>query len=353
MKGALSRMRPMKNERFLKACRREAVDCTPVWFMRQAGRYMPVYQKVRAKHSILDICHTPDLSAEVTLQPIDAFDLDAAIIFADILLPLEAMGLKLEFAEGEGPIIHNPIRDRASVDKLICTGGEALNYVAEAVRAASRALNGRVPLIGFAGAPFTLASYAIEGRGSRNYILTKQFMYREPEAWHLLMDKLAREVCGYLRAQVRAGAQAIQLFDSWVGCLSPNDYVDYVQPHVRTIFTGLAHENVPLIHFGTGTTTLLTHMRDAGGTVIGLDWRIHLDEGWAMLGKDVAVQGNLDPVALFAPRAELKRRVEDILRRAGNRPGHIFNLGHGILPNTSMDQVAAAIEMVHTLSARA
>ncbi|GKS57622.1 uroporphyrinogen decarboxylase [Nitrospira sp.] len=340
------------NDRFLKACRREPVDCTPVWFMRQAGRYMPEYQKLRAKHSILDICKTPDLAAEVTLQPIERFPLDAAIIFADILLPLEAMGLHLEFAEGEGPVIHNPVRDRTAVDRLKASGGEALGYVAEAVRVARKALNDRVPLIGFAGAPFTLASYAIEGGGSRNYILTKQFMYREPEAWHRLMDKLAREVCGYLRAQVRAGAQAIQVFDSWVGCLSPNDYAEYVQPHVRTIFEGLAREHVPLIHFGTGTTTLLKLMRDAGGTVIGLDWRIHLDEGWAMVGHDVAVQGNLDPVALFAPLAELERRIEEILRRADNRPGHIFNLGHGILPNTPMDQVAAAIDIVHKLSQR-
>ncbi|MGE3153050.1 MAG: uroporphyrinogen decarboxylase [Nitrospiraceae bacterium] len=340
------------NDRFLKACRREAVDCTPVWFMRQAGRYMPEYQKIRTRHSILEVCKTPELAAEVTLQPIERFPLDAAIIFADILLPLEAMGLSLEFAEGEGPVIHNPVRDRTGVDRLRVTDGAGLAYVADAVREARRALHDRVPLIGFAGAPFTLASYAIEGGGSRNYILTKQFMYREPEAWHRLLDKLAREVTGYLRQQIREGAQAIQLFDSWVGCLSPNDYAEYVLPHVQVIFEGLKRENVPLIHFGTGTSTLLRLMRDAGGTVIGLDWRVPLDEGWAMLGPEVAVQGNLDPVALFAPFGEIERRVEDILRRAGGRPGHIFNLGHGILPGTPMEHVAAAIDMVHKLSQR-
>jgi uroporphyrinogen decarboxylase len=232
------------------------------------------------------------------------------------------------------------------------TDGAALAYVADSVRVARRALNDRIPLIGFAGAPFTLASYAIEGGGSRNYILTKQFMYREPEAWHRLLDKLAREVTGYLRQQIREGAQAIQLFDSWVGCLSPDDYAEYVLPHVQVILEGLKRENVPLIHFGTGTSTLLRLMRDAGGTVIGLDWRIPLDEGWAMLGPEVAVQGNLDPVVLFAPMGEIERKVEDILRRAGGRPGHIFNLGHGILPGTPMDHVAAAIDMVHKLSQR-
>lgn len=340
------------NDRFLKACRREPVDCTPVWFMRQAGRYMAEYRAIRAKHSILEVCKTPELAAQVTLQPIDRFPLDAAIIFADILLPLEAMGLSLEFAEGEGPVIHNPVRDRAAVDRLQVTDGEELAYVAEAIRQARRMLAGKVPLIGFAGAPFTLASYAIEGGSSRNYILTKQMMYREPETWHRLLDKLARMVTGYLRRQVRAGAQAIQLFDSWVGCLSPNDYAEYVLPHVQLIFEGLKQEAVPLIHFGTGTGSLLGLMRQAGGDVIGLDWRIPLDEGWKAVGHDRAVQGNLDPVALFAPRHEIERRVEDILRRAGGRPGHIFNLGHGILPNTPLESVEAAAELVHKLSQR-
>ena len=340
------------NDRFLKACRREPVDCTPVWFMRQAGRYMAEYRRLRARHSILEMCKTPELAAQVTLQPIERFPLDAAIIFADILLPLEAMGLDLEFAEGEGPVIHNPIRDRAGVERLKMIDGDELRYVADAVSLARRRLDGRVPLIGFAGAPFTLASYAIEGGGSRNYILTKQLMYREPDAWHRLMDKLARVVTGYLRKQIQAGAQAVQLFDSWVGCLSAGDYAEYVMPHVQLIFEGLKHEGVPLIHFGTGTTAILGLMRKAGGTVIGVDWRVPLDEAWARLGHDTAVQGNLDPVALFGPIHEIERRVEDILRRAAGRPGHIFNLGHGILPQTPVEHVAATIEMVHKLSAR-
>ena len=342
----------MVNDRFLKACRREPVDCTPVWFMRQAGRYMAEYRALRAKHSILELCKTPELAAQVTLQPIDRFPLDAAIIFADILLPLEPMGLRLEFAAGEGPVIHNPIRDQAAVDRLNVIDGGELDYVAEAIRQARRGLNGRVPLIGFAGAPFTLASYAIEGGSSRNYLLTKQLMYCEPKAWHQLMDKFARVITGYLRRQIKAGAQAIQLFDSWVGCLSVGDYVEYVMPHVQLIFEGLKREGVPMIHFGTGTSAMLPQMREAGGDVIGVDWRIHLDEAWATVGHDVAVQGNLDPLTLFAPLHEIERRVEDILRRAGGRPGHIFNLGHGILPTTPIEHVAATIDMVHKLSQR-
>ena len=342
----------MINDRFLKACRREPVDCTPVWFMRQAGRYMAEYRALRAKHSILELCKTPELAAQVTLQPIDRFPLDAAIIFADILLPLEPMGLSLEFAAGEGPVIHNPVRNQADVERLTVIDGGELDYVAEAIRQARRALNGRVPLIGFAGAPFTLASYAIEGGSSRNYLLTKQLMYCEPKAWHQLMDKFARVITGYLRRQIKAGAQAIQLFDSWVGCLSVGDYVEYVLPHVQLIFEGLKREGVPMIHFGTGTSAMLRQMREAGGDVIGVDWRIHLDEAWATVGHDVAVQGNLDPLTLFAPLHEIERRVADILRRAGGRPGHIFNLGHGILPTTPIEHVAATIDMVHKLSQR-
>jgi uroporphyrinogen decarboxylase len=340
------------NDRFLRACRREPVDCTPVWFMRQAGRYMAEYRSLRAKHSMLALCKTPELAAQVTLQPIERFPVDAAIIFADILLPLEAMGLELEFAEGEGPVIHNPVRDRADVDRLKAIDGSELEYVAEAIRQAREALRGRVPLIGFAGAPFTLASYAIEGGGSRNYVATKSLMYRESDVWHQLMDRLARAVTGYLRRQIRAGAQAIQLFDSWVGCISAGDYAEYVLPHVQVIFEGLKREGVPMIHFGTGTAALLRVMREAGGDVIGIDWRIHLDEAWATIGHDRAVQGNLDPVALYAPLHEIERRVEDILRRAGGRNGHIFNLGHGILPTTPIGHVEATIDMVHKLSQR-
>lgn len=345
-------MRPIMNDRFLKACRREPVDCTPVWFMRQAGRYMVEYRRLREKHSILELCKTSELAAQVTLQPIDRFALDAAIIFADILLPLEPMGLSLEFAEGEGPIIHNPVRDRTAVDRLKVIDDTELQYVMDAISLTRKMLAGRVPLIGFAGAPFTLASYAIEGGSSRNYIHTKQMMYREPETWHRLMDKFARVITGYLRRQIKAGAQAVQLFDSWVGCLSAGDYAEYVMPHVQLIFEGLKHEGVPLIHFGTGTTAILKAMRQAGGDVIGIDWRIPIDEAWAMVGYDRAVQGNLDPVTLFGPISEIERRVTDILRRAAGRPGHIFNLGHGILPNTPVENVAATIDLVHKLSAR-
>jgi len=340
------------NDRFLRACRREPVDCTPVWFMRQAGRYMAEYRSLRAKYSMLELCKTPELAAQVTLQPIERFPLDAAIIFADILLPLEAMGLYLEFAEGEGPVIHNPVRERADVERLRLIEGDELEYVADAIRQARQALRGRVPLIGFAGAPFTLASYAIEGGGSRNYVLTKSIMYREPDVWHKLMDKLARVVTGYLRRQIKAGAQAVQLFDSWVGCLSAGDYTEYVLPHVQLIFEGLKHEGVPMIHFGTGTTAILKHMREAGGDVIGVDWRVPMDEAWSLIGHDRAVQGNLDPVALYGPLGEIERRVEDILRRAGGRNGHIFNLGHGILPTTPVEHVEAAVSMVHKLSMR-
>ena len=313
---------------------------------------MVEYRRLREKHSILELCKTSELAAQVTLQPIDRFALDAAIIFADILLPLEPMGLSLEFAEGEGPIIHNPVRDRAAVDRLKVIDDTGLQYVMDAISLTRKMLAGRVPLIGFAGAPFTLASYAIEGGSSRNYIHTKQMMYREPETWHRLMDKFARVITGYLRRQIKAGAQAVQLFDSWVGCLSAGDYAEYVMPHVQLIFEGLKHEGVPLIHFGTGTTAILKAMRQAGGDVIGIDWRIPIDEAWAMVGYDRAVQGNLDPVTLFGPISEIERRVTDILRRAAGRPGHIFNLGHGILPNTPVENVAATIDLVHKLSTR-
>jgi uroporphyrinogen decarboxylase len=340
------------NDRFLKACRREPTDCVPVWFMRQAGRYMQEYRKIRETHSILEVCKTPELAAQVTLQPIEHFPLDAAIIFADILLPLEPMGAQLAFLADEGPVISNPVRDRAAVDALKPIDPEALGFVYEAIRLARKALESRVPLIGFAGAPITLARYLNEGGTSRNIIETKRYMYHAPEAWQLLLDKLARVVAGYLKAQIDAGAQAVQLFDSWVGALSPDDYREYVQPHVRLIFDALKGMNVPCIHFGTGTATLLELMEQAGGTVIGLDWRIRLDEARLRLGEDVAIQGNLDPVVLFAPLHEIKRRVEAILSQAGAGPGFIFNLGHGILPGTPIENVQATIDMVHKLSVR-
>ena len=337
----------MSNDRFLKACRREPVDRTPVWFMRQAGRYMEEYQRVRKNHGILDICKIPELAAEVTLQPVERFPLDAAIIFADILLPLESMGLDLTFREKEGPVIGNPVRHEDDVKRLRTVDGDAFRFSSDAVRVTQKLLRGRVPLIGFAGAPFTLASYAIEGSGTRNYLTTKQMMFRRPDQWHALLDKLADVVTVYLQNQIRAGAQAVQLFDSWVGCLSPGDYRDYALPHVKSIIDRVQPEGIPIIYFGTGTSTLLPLMRSAGSDVLGLDWHVELDEAWARIGYDVAVQGNLDPVALFGPLPELERRINDILKRAGQRAGHVFNLGHGILPETPVDHVAAAIEFVH------
>ena len=350
----MNSLRAKSESRFLRACRREPVDCTPVWFMRQAGRYMPEYRAIRAKHSLLEICSQPDLAAEVTLQPVRALGVDAAILFADILLPLIPMGINLEFAAGEGPVIHNPIRTPAGVAALRPVEPcDSLGHVLETVRLVRRELDGKTPLIGFAGAPFTLASYIIEGGASRNYLKTKQMMYADPHTWHTLMGKLARVVADYLVAQVEAGAQAVQLFDSWAGCLSPDDYREYVLPHSQLIFRELSATGVPAIHFGTDTATLLPLLKEAGGEVIGLDWRTPLDWGWRALGFDVAVQGNLDPVALFAPRAELERRVRAILEQAGGRLGHIFNLGHGILPETPVANVKAAVEIAHEFSMEA
>jgi uroporphyrinogen decarboxylase len=340
------------NDRFLRACRREPVDCTPVWFMRQAGRYLPEYQHVRAEHSILEVCKTPELAVEVTLQPVERFAVDAAIIFADILLPLEPMGIDLSFEAGEGPVIHNPVRSAADVEALRPLRPGDLDFVGEAIRRARKALDGRVPLIGFAGAPFTLASYLVEGGSSRHYLETKQLMYRQPEAWHDLMARLAEAVTEFLLGQVEAGAQAVQLFDSWVGALSPDDYAEYVLPYSKRIFSGLAGTGAPRIHFGTGTASLVPLMASAGCDVIGLDWRIPLDEGWAAAGPPLAVQGNLDPAALFAPRAELERRVVAVRDRAGGRPGHIFNLGHGILPETPPESVAFVADLVHERTRR-
>ena len=335
------------NDRFLRACRRQPVDRTPVWFMRQAGRYMAEYQAIRKKHSILDVCKTPELAAEVTLQPIERFSLDAAIIFADILLPLEPMGLNLSFVEDKGPVIANPVRSPEDVARLQVVDGEAFGFSHQAITLTLQQLAGRVPLIGFAGGPFTLASYAIEGGSSRSYVITKRFMFSQPKQWHALLEKFADVVTNYLLVQIRAGAQAIQLFDSWVGCLSPGDYEEYALPHVTRIIDRLRPEGVPIIYFGTGTSTLLPLMKKAGSDVVGLDWHVELDEAWARLGYDVAVQGNLDPVVLYAPVEEIDRRVKDILDRAGQRPGHIFNLGHGILPQTPVEHVDAAIASVH------
>lgn len=337
----------LTNDRFLRACRRQPVDRTPVWFMRQAGRYMAEYLAIRKTHSILDVCKTPELAAEVTLQPIERFPLDAAIIFADILLPLEPMGLNLSFVEDKGPVIANPVRSPEDVARLQVVDGDAFGFSHQAITLTLQQLAGRVPLIGFAGGPFTLASYAIEGGSSRSYVTTKRFMFSQPKQWHVLLEKFADVVTNYLLVQIRAGAQAIQLFDSWIGCLAPGDYEEYALPHVTRIIDRLRPEGVPIIYFGTGTSTLLPLMKKAGSDVVGLDWHVELDEAWARLGYDVAVQGNLDPVVLYAPVEEIDRRVKDILDRAGQRPGHIFNLGHGILPQTPVEHVDAAIASVH------
>jgi uroporphyrinogen decarboxylase len=315
--------------------------------MRQAGRYMPQYRKLRQRHSILDLCHSPELAAEVTLQPVARVGVDAAIIFADILLPFEPLRLGLSFTPGEGPQIERPIRDAADVERLPSFNIEAeLGFVLDAIRLVRRALPADVPLIGFAGAPFTLASYAIEGGASRTFTKTKRFMYQAPDAWHRLLGKLADLVGNFLAAQARAGAQALQLFDSWVGCLSPDDYRTYVQPHSRRALTLAQAAAVPLIHFGTGTATFLEDFAAAGGDVIGIDWRLPLDAAWSRIGNR-AIQGNLEPAALLAPAAERSRQVRDILKRAGGRPGHIFNLGHGVLPETDVAAVRAVVDLVH------
>ncbi len=338
--------------RFLKACRRQPVDATPVWFMRQAGRYMPEYRAIRAKYSLLEIVRQPELAAEVTLQPVRAFGVDAAILFADILLPLEPLGIHFHFAPGEGPVIENPVRSWNDVERLHpLVPEESLGHVLEAIRLLRGEL-GATPLIGFTGAPFTVASYAIEGGPSKTYKTTKLMMYREPDLWHAFMDKLSTALAAYITAQIRAGAQAVQMFDSWVGALSPQDYAEFVLPYSKRVLEAAAATSVPTIHFGTGTATLLPLMKQAGGDVLGLDWRVPLDEGWRTVGYDRAVQGNLDPVALFAPRPVLEEKVRQVLRRAAGRPGHIFNLGHGILQHTPPENVRAVVEMVHEFSAR-
>ena len=332
--------------RFLKACRGEPTDVTPVWFMRQAGRYMPEYRAIRSKVSFLELCHDPGLATQVTVEAAERLDVDAAILFADILLILQPLGFDLEFAKGEGPVIHNPIREEGDVDRVRpMTDPAALDYVYQAVRSIRAALRRDMPLIGFAGAPFTLACYAIEGGGSRHYEKAKAFMYQDEGAWNALLSVLVDATAIYLNAQVEAGAQVLQLFDSWVGNLSPADYGRFVQPHMKRLF-GQIDPSVPVIHFGTDTGSLLELQRDAGGHVIGLDWRVDLSAAWERLGAGVSIQGNLDPIVLFAPRDEIERQTRRILDQAGGRPGHIFNLGHGILPHTPVDNVLALVDMV-------
>lgn len=335
---------------FLRACRRLPTDFTPVWFMRQAGRYMAEYRAIREKHSLIEICYQPELAAEVTLQPVQALGVDAAILFADILLPAIPLGVGLEFAQGEGPVLHHPVRSLADVHNLRPVNPETdLKYVLDAIKILRGELRG-TPLIGFCGAPFTVASYLIEGGSSREFLKTKSMLYAEPQTWHALMERLTAVLSDYLLAQIRAGAQAVQVFDSWVGALNPQDYAEFVQPYSARLLRAAQATGAPVIHFGVGATTLLPAMKAAGGDVIGLDWRLPLDQGWALLGQDVAVQGNLDSALLFAPLPAIQARVADILRRASGRPGHIFNLGHGILQHTPVENVKAVVEMVHQLS---
>jgi len=335
-------------DRFLRACRRQPVDKTPVWFMRQAGRYMSDYRALRQRYSLLDICANPELAVAVTLQPVDLIEVDAAILFSDLLVPFTPMGLHFDFVKGEGPSIENPIRAAEDVDRLMrFEPREALGHVLETIRILRRELEGRVPLIGFGGAPFTLAAYAIEGGPSTTYARTKAFMYAQPAAWHRLCGLFADTIADYLGAQVEAGAQALQVFDSWAGALGRSDYREFALPHTSRIVAALARSGVPLIHFGVGTTAILPDMVEAGSDVIGLDWRQPLDESWAIVGYDRAVQGNLDPALLLGPEDRLFAAADDILRRAGGRAGHVFNLGHGVLPNTSLEQVQALAKHVH------
>jgi uroporphyrinogen decarboxylase len=336
--------------RFLAACRREPVDATPVWFMRQAGRYMEEYRALRRQYSLLEICRTPDLATEVTLQPIRRLEVDAAILFSDLLLPLEPMGLPFDFIKGEGPQLLHPIDTPDDIDRL--TGfepREALGHVMTTIRQVQRELGGRVPLIGFGGAPFTLASYAIEGGHSNNFAKTKALMYGHPDAWHRLCGLLAQVVADVLSAQIEAGVDAVQLFDSWVGALDAADYREFARPHTQRIFDAIG-TRVPTIHFGVGTSTILEELRDAGGDVIGIDWRIPIDVAWARIGHDHAVQGNLDPTLLLGPPGRMLQQVDAILARVDGRRGHIFNLGHGILPTTPVEHVQLLAHHVHAAS---
>jgi uroporphyrinogen decarboxylase len=335
----------------LKAARREPVPYTPIWLMRQAGRYMPEYRRVRAEHEFLELCMRPELAAEVTVTAVERLKVDAAIIFADILLPLVPMQVGLHYDKGEGPVIDRPVRSAADLERIAPVDVAALGFVGESIRLVNRAIGAHTPIIGFAGAPFTLASYLIEGGVSRQYQATKTLMYQQPDTWHRLMEMLARITADYLNMQVDAGASMVQLFDSWVGSLGPDDYRRFVLPHTASIIARVK-PGVPVIHFGTITGNLLELMREAGGDVIGLDWRVDLAEAWARLGYDVAVQGNLDPIVLFADAAEIRARARAILDKAAGRPGHIFNLGHGILPETPVDHVIALVDAVHEMSRR-
>jgi len=337
---------------FVRACKGLPTESTPVWFMRQAGRFMAEYREVRKHHSLVDICKKPKLAAEVTITAAEALGVDAAIIFADLLLPLEVMGLPFHFAAGEGPVIERPVRTAEDVDALSTDHASELHYVAEGIAECVKHWGNKLPVIGFCGAPFTLASYMIEGGGSRNYVEVKRMMYRSPALWDELLGKLVEVLAAYAADQVRAGADVLQVFDSWVGCLSVEDYRRYVLPRTTELIQRLRKTGAPIIYFGTDSTTLLPSMKETHADVLGLDWRVPLDVGWQMIGHDTAVQGNLDPVLLFAEWPELQSRAENILKQANGRPGHIFNLGHGILPQTPVDNVKALAGFVKEYSAQ-
>ena len=332
--------------RFVRACLRKPVDRTPVWFLRQAGRYMQEYRDVRKHHTLLEICKQPELAAEVTITAAEKLGVDAAIIFADLLLPLEPMGLDFEFAAGEGPVVHHPVRTAEDVRALRTDRAGDLAYVARAIEKVAAHFRDRLGIIGFCGAPYTLASYMIEGGGSRNYIHTKQIMYRDTAVWGHLLDKLVAVLTEYCRLQVQAGADVIQIFDSWVGSLGLSDYCAYAFEASKRLVRAVQAMGVPVIYFGVETSGLLRQMAETGADVIGLDWRQPLDEGWRAVGYGHAVQGNLDPITLFAPLEVLELRVREILRAANGRPGHIFNLGHGIVPETPVENVQAVVKMV-------
>jgi len=336
-------------QRMLAACARQPVDCTPVWFMRQAGRCLQEYRALRKQYDILTLAKTPELSTQITLMPVERFGVDGAVMFADIMLPLDAMGAPFSIEPEVGPIVHHPIRTRADVDRLrVVDGEEATPYVMETIRLLRRELSGgRAALLGFSGAPFTLACYLIEGRPSRDYAKAKGLMFSDPETWHALMEVVTETVIRYLQAQVRAGIQVMQLFDSWMGSLSPQDYERYSLPYSRRVFDALASSGVPRIHFGTGNASLLEHVSAAGPDAVSVDWRVPLDVAWARVGHDKAIQGNLDPVLVLAPWERVWEGAQDVLRRAGGRPGHIFNLGHGVIPETNPDTLARLVQEVH------
>jgi len=340
-------------DRFLRACKKQSVDCTPVWLMRQAGRYLNEYQEIRKKISFMELCKNPELACEVSLQPIRRFELDAAIIFSDLLVPVEAMGVEMDIIEQKGPVIFDPIRSKAAVDKLpLFEPEEETAYLLESIRLLDKELGGKVPVIGFAGAPFTIASYMVEGSHSRNYLYIKGLIYNQPATYDALMSKLCANLIGYLNAQINAGAKAVQVFDTWAGCLSPGDYEKHVLPYTRRVIEGITDKSVPVIHYLNGNPALLDVLGQVGADIISLDWRVYLDEAWQKVGKEFGVQGNLDPAILFANPEEVENRVKDILTRANNQPGHVFNLGHGILPNTPVENVELLINAVHKYSKR-